>query len=157
MAIIPYGQRHLREWQMSNPLSLWLRVQGCTSIYAEVPFIIRTGYKAGTRHVDLIGVRSDGLIVAVEMKKSLCWGLMRQGISLRRAAALIYCAVDCRPTPGSVAEFAKCGLGVLTVRDGIVSVLLEAKLQTDSSNRERLKIEQGKLNGIAGLPVGRRP
>src|SRR5678816_3913229 len=72
---IPYNERTLREWRMSDPLSSWLRRSGCSSVYAEVPFVLRVGYKAGTRHIDLVGICGD-LLVAVEMKKSLCCCLL---------------------------------------------------------------------------------
>lgn len=138
---------------MSAPLSSWLRSVGCTSVYAEVPFVLREGPKAGTRHIDLIGIAGD-ILVAVEMKKSLCWSLMRQGISLQRAIPIVYCAVSCRPIRSSIDEFRRAGLGILIVQKDLVSEFCPPRPSKQLTEQQKLKIEKGVLNGIAGLPTG---
>jgi hypothetical protein len=107
--------RELREMQLSAPVTAWLESQGLT-VYAEIPY--------HGRCVDHAGLSEDRVVI-VELKQCLSRTVMLQLGSGTTITPWCYAAVASKPSKASLDLFARCGLGVLSVRDGAVKVLLE--------------------------------
>jgi hypothetical protein len=136
--------KNLHEYLMSTPITEWLKSSGLT-VYSEIPWF--------NRMVDLVGSNGE-VVIAVEMKKSLCYGLLIQCLPLQAATREVYAAVPCVPTKASMAEFGRYGIGILSVKDGDVSVLLSPNSLYAPSESFAIQVAGLESGGIAGLPTG---
>lgn len=105
-----------REAELSAPVEAWLRARGY-EVYVEVPF--------SYRNVDMVGAK-DGRIIAVELKTSLSRGVLYQSSRLTIGAHEVYAAVGTKPRQAGVDRCYRCGVGVLSVRDGKVDRVAES-------------------------------
>lgn len=104
------------ESDLSKPVSDWLTAQGFTP-YAEVQF---PGDHRG--NIDLIGKRGTE-VIAVELKRSLTRSVVHQAYMCGLITDQRYAAVGTRPSKAGVAQCRKVGIGLLSVRNGVVDVV----------------------------------
>jgi hypothetical protein len=103
----------MKESDLYAPLKAWFEAQGYR-IVAEVPMIHQT--------IDAVAIR-DGVVVAIEMKLCLTEAVIRQGSLAQTVADKVYVAVGTNPRAASVVEAKRYGLGVLSIRGGVVTIL----------------------------------
>ncbi len=117
-----------REAKLAAPVAAWLETKGLT-VYAEVPIMYR--------NVDMMGIRKGcseneiSGIVMVELKTSLTISVRRQTGILQLITPNVYCGVGTNPNRSSIAACQKRGLGILSIRNGVVVVVLEPSRQID--------------------------
>lgn len=129
----------MKEVDLSEPVKLWLESRGYEP-YAEIQFLYKTP--------DWLGLhKEDGTAIAVEMKRSLTRGVIRQAYSLNLACEFVFVAVGTRPRQSGVDQCAKQGIGVLSVVDGAVQVVLESK------PKDRFPVESWKKKLIERLAL----
>lgn len=142
------------ECDLSKPVSDWLVSRGFTP-YAEV------GLPYDTRVIDLVGRKGDELI-AVELKRCLTRTVIHQTYICDLFTDQRYAAVGTRPNENGTAICRRHGIGLLSIRDGQVNVILnprpsEAVAGSDSIRQnwqQRLiaALDQMEPFGIAGMP-----
>lgn len=106
------------ETDLSEPVTLWLESRGYTP-YAEVA---EPGHFS--RFIDLVG-RKGRELVCVELKTSLTKGVIHQAATLELITPLRYAAVLTQPRRSGIERCRKLGLGLLVVREGELSVVIE--------------------------------
>jgi hypothetical protein len=135
---------------MSEPVSNWLRSKGLEP-YAEV------SPKYWMRGIDLIGWDGADRIVAVELKRSLTSGLIRQGYHCKGITEESYVAVMSEPRSTGVDRCKKMGIGILKVDGAIVIEILAPLIKGVKGCDWRVDslIETMKRSipgGVGGLP-----
>ena len=135
-----------RETALSAPVCRWLQDRDLT-VYCEVP--------VQGCCIDIVATGPSDLLVAVEMKLSLSWTVLRQAILAQNFADESWCAVPTKPRSLVIAKHH--GVGILRVSETGVAVVLGAdrdahkpflgsrKAITDTLSR----MEPG---GVAGRP-----
>lgn len=140
----------MKEVDLSEPVRLWLESRGYEP-YAEIQFLYKTP--------DWLGLRKeDGTTIAVEMKRSLTREVIHQAYTLNLACEFVFVAVGTRPRKTGVDHCERRGIGVLSVVDGAIQVVLESVTKGNFPSKswkgeliERLKLcEPG---GVAGKPT----
>lgn len=133
---------------MSEPLCNWLRGMDYVP-YAEVPD--RWNY----RRYDLVGIK-NGLIIVIEMKKSLTKGLILQARIGLHVADNVYCAVSTHPRNASIHRCRNLGIGVLEVRGDRVIEIIPSCIYTKTIESYRdVLLERTRTmvpGGLAGVP-----
>lgn len=134
----------LKEADLYPPLKAWLEAKGYR-VVAEVPMVFRT--------IDVIAVK-DGHVIAVEMKLCMTEGVLHQGVTAKLCSDSCYVAVGSRPR--SLEKAKQWGLGVLSIRDGKVEVLLEPGKNKETRVYYRdMAIEKAKhmpTDTVGGVP-----
>lgn len=137
-------ERICREAELYPAVKTWLESQGL-KVYPEVVVYYRP--------IDVLGV-SDREIVGVEMKTSLTKKVLYQATSLCLTCERAYIAVGTKPRSLEAAK--GLGVGILSVLDGKVEVLLESALTISPNkyNQESVREKCSKLtgDGVGGLP-----
>lgn len=135
-----------RETDLSDPVCAWLRSHGYT-VYCEVPIHGCT--------VDIVG-RSGIDLVAVELKLSLTWRVIRQAMIAQNWCRRSFVAVGTRPHIGMKEHAIKRhGIGILSVMGGRVEVLREAEPHTRNMPASLMRrLDEIDPGGVAGLPGG---
>lgn len=108
------------ESDLSQPVSDWLVSRGFTP-YAEVPVPYW-----GPRVTDLVGRKGTELI-AVELKRSLTRTVIHQTYICDLITDQRHAAVGTRPSQTGIDLCRKQGIGLLSVRNGVVSVILNPR------------------------------
>ncbi len=137
-----------RESEMSAPVSAWLTERGY-EVYSEVPSY---GYL-----IDLVGIKEAEAVevVAVEMKLSLTWKVLKQSLLNQLFADHLYCAVASQPRTGSLEKCESQGIGVLRVSDEVAE-LIAPRLNTHIFEAHRKLVlaclAEMEPGGTGGLP-----
>lgn len=144
------------ESDLSQPVSDWLAERGFTP-YAEVPVPYW-----GPRVIDFVG-RKDSELIAVELKRSLTRAVVHQTYVCNLFTDQRYAAVGTKPNAAGVERCRKVGIGLLSVVNGVVNVILNPRASGFATG-ERDLIRQDwvrKINdlldhaepfGVAGFP-----
>jgi len=113
----------MKEVDLSEPVRLWLESRGYEP-YAEVQFLYKTP--------DWLGLhKEDGTGIAVEMKRSLTRGVIRQAFTLNLACESVFVAVGTKPRKAGIEQCRRHGIGVLSVVDGKAQVIMESVRQNN--------------------------
>lgn len=108
------------ETDLSEPVSLWLISIGFTP-YAEIPFP-----HYGPRTIDIIA-RKDSELITVELKRTLTKDVIHQASLCDLITPRRYAAVSTVPRPAGIARCAHLGVGLLSIINSCVTVILEPK------------------------------
>lgn len=139
----------MKELELSEPVMQWLRDKGYVS-YVEVPMYKRD------RIIDIVACRDSELII-VELKKSLTKNLVFQAQDCQAFTSKVYCAIRTKPQRSNFELLEQKGIGLLSVKNGIIKVLLnpvEQKKAEHIKNSEFLKsviLDRLKPGGVAGI------
>ncbi len=109
----------MKETELAQPVATWLNKKGYI-VYSEIPALGRC--------IDIIGIK-DEKIIAVELKLNLTKEVIYQANTAGLVSHEAYVAVASKPRWRSVLKCEKAGLGVLSLRDGYVSVLAKSNLK----------------------------
>jgi hypothetical protein len=139
------------ETDLSEPISLWLINLGYTP-YTEVP----VPYCA--RRVDFIA-RKNSELLAIELKQTLTKAVIHQAYICDLITPLRYAAVGTLPRPAGIKRCSELGIGLLSVINQQVSVILEPEIR-HSIRRDRNHhpssihnlLDRTTPHGIAGRP-----
>lgn len=138
----------MKECDLAKPVMQWLESRGFTP-FGEVPWY--------NRAIDIVGISAES-VEAVELKCSLTKQVISQALLNQLTAHKSWCAVGTRPRKfdGRL----KLGVGLLSVVDGSVEVLVEAQLRPDLTSENRVRQIRGACHhkqphGEAGLPTMR--
>jgi hypothetical protein len=142
----------MAECDLSNPVSSWLESMGFTP-YAEVPF------PQSNHPIDLVG-RNGQEIITVELKVSLTKKLVHQAYMCDLITDRRYAAVSTKPKAKGISECERHGIGLLSVVDGKVNVILEPQEKFPATAWVRCKyataihknLDVMTPNGIGGVP-----
>lgn len=104
----------MKEADLYSAVKAWLEGQGL-KVYPEVPIFHRP--------VDVVGI-GEAVSVGVEMKRHMSRKVMYQASSLALCCDRSYIAVGSKPR--SIERAKEMGVGVLSIRNGVVEVLLES-------------------------------
>lgn len=142
------------ECDLSKPVSDWLLARGYTP-YAEV------GFPYDARVIDLVGRKGSDLI-AVELKRCLTRTVIHQTYLCDLITDHRYAAVGTRPSKVGVEICRKQGIGLLSVRDGVVSLILNPRpsqavrghdsIRVDWHSKVHRILDQMEPHGVAGMP-----
>jgi len=140
------------ETDLSQPISLWLTSLGFTP-YAEVAFP-----HYGPRTIDIIARKNSDLI-AIELKRTLTKEVIHQTYLCDLITPRRYAAVATVPRPAGIERCAQLGLGLLSVINGCITVILEPKERPNINHSENHypaaihKLLDAMIpNGVAGRP-----
>lgn len=144
------------ESDLSEPVSDWLVARGFTP-YAEVPVPYW-----GPRVIDLVG-RNGSELIAVELKRCLTRSVIHQTYICDLITDQRYAAVGTRPSQTGIALCRKQGIGLLSVRNGAVSVILNPRpsgfatgerdaIRQDWAKKINAVLDHAEPFGIAGMP-----
>lgn len=144
------------ESDLSKPISDWLVARGYTP-YAEVPVPYW-----GPRVIDLVG-RKGAELIAVELKRSLTRSVIHQTYLCDLFTDQRYAAVGTRPSQAGIDLCRKQGIGLLSVRNGAVSLVLNPRpsgfatgerdsIRQDWAKKMNALLDNAEPNGIAGMP-----
>lgn len=144
-----------RETELSDPVSGWLISLGFTP-YAEV-LLPKYG-----RQIDLIG-RKNQQLITVELKRSLTKHAIHQTATCDLITPDRYAAVATQPKPQGIARCSQLGIGLLSVTNNTVTVLLEPApspvrkdwTQTDYPSLIHKILDAMPPHGTAGHPCRR--
>jgi hypothetical protein len=118
---------HNLEAELIEPVKLWLRAQGCTTVVSELRFF--------DRGIDIYGIRSSRprTTFAIELKLTDWQRALQQAAVYQLCCDLSYIAMPIGPALSlDLAPFKQCGVGILMVRrDGTVGTLLESRKSTE--------------------------
>ncbi len=131
-----------RESDLSAPVSRWLEGRGYT-VYAEVPH-----YSSA---IDLVGWRGDEL-VAVELKLTLSHKVRYQAMLAQTCCDQCYVAVGTKPRRSSLEACREVGLGVLSLRRGLVILVAPNSRWLNEGAKRRMleQLETLEPGGIGG-------
>lgn len=142
------------ESDLSQPVSDWLVSHGFTP-YAEV------GFPYDARVIDLVG-RKDEELMAVELKRCLTRAVILQTYLCDLITDQRYAAVGTRPSQTGIEICRKRGIGLLSVRDGHVNLILNPRPSAAVQGRDFIRqdwhqkvhriLDQMEPHGIAGMP-----
>jgi len=142
------------ESDLSKPVSDWLAAKGYVP-YAEVAFP-----RDSARTIDIVA-RKDNELILVELKVSLTPSVISQTFMCDLITSQRYAAVGTRPTRKGIDRCRQVGIGLLSVRDGRVNVLLHPQI-TDDMGQGWVREDYSRLihetldrmtpNGIGGVP-----
>jgi len=140
------------ETDLSQPVSLWLTSLGFTP-YAEIPFPHYC-----PRTIDIIA-RKDSELIAVELKRTLTKDVIHQTYLCDLITPRRYAAVATVPRAAGIERCAQLGVGLLSVINGCVTVILEPKERPNIDHSENhypaaihKALDQMIPNGLAGRP-----
>lgn len=143
------------ESDLSKPVSDWLTAKGFTP-YAEVPFPTD-----GARTIDIVG-RKGTELVAVEMKRSLTNAVIHQTYMCDLITDQRFAAVGTKPRQKAIERCRKVGIGLLSVREGVVNLILQPREIIAVAGQEWLRESYAKPvhatldrmtpNGVGGVP-----
>lgn len=111
----------LREAELAAPVAAWLKAAGYT-VYSEVPVYY------GATAIDLLGKKGDDLIT-VELKMTWSKGLKYQAHRHTLISENTYAATPTKPSQKTIEMFTKSGIGMLHVKNGLVSVIAKPLLK----------------------------
>lgn len=80
--------------------------------------------------IDLVGRRSDHSLIVVELKRCLTQSVIHQAFIADLITNERYAAVGTRPSAKGIAACAKLGIGLLSITNDTVSVLLPPRTST---------------------------
>lgn len=142
------------ESDLSRPVSDWLVARGFTP-YAEV------GFPYDARVVDLIG-RKDDELIAIELKQCLTRAVIHQTYLCDLITDQRFAAVGTRPNSIGIDICRRRGIGLLSVRNGVVNLILNPQpspfvgehnsIRLDWQRRVHKVLDQMEPHGIAGMP-----
>lgn len=142
------------ESDLSKPVCDWLTARGFTP-YAEVEF------PRDNRTIDLVA-RKDADLIAIELKRSLTRSVIRQAFLCDLITDQRYAAVATRPSQKGIDQCRRSGIGLLSVRDGVVNVILQPRevetikeqswIRNDYASNIHRILDRMEPNGIAGVP-----
>lgn len=105
----------MKEVELAKPVAEWMREQGYT-VYAEVPWF--------SRCIDFVGVK-NAEILCIELKTTLSRHVLCQATICQLITEQAYVGIGTQPRKGSIELCKKYGLGILSVKDGQVTRVVE--------------------------------
>lgn len=120
----------MKETELAKPVADWMRSLGYI-VYAEVPLFGRC--------LDFVGIR-EREVVCVELKTSLTKHLVWQACMNQLITTEGYVAVGTSPRKTSIDLCKKYGLGVLSVKNSNVSVVLRPTLRYEPMSGHRKQL-----------------
>jgi len=145
----------VRESDLSKPVSDWLISRGFVP-YAEVPFP-----HDGPRTIDIVG-RKDSDLITVELKRSLSRGVIHQTAVCDLITNQRYAAVGTRPSQKGIDRCRQLGIGLLSIRDSAVSVIVQPRSREEVEGQEWMRanyadrvhrsLDRMRPHGTGGVP-----
>ncbi len=120
----------MRETELAKPVADWMRSQGYT-VYAEVPLFGRC--------LDFVGIKERN-IICVELKISLTKYLIRQAYTNQLITTEVYVGVGTKPRKTSIDLCRKYGLGVLSVKNNTVTIMLKPTQRYEPMSGQRKQL-----------------
>ena len=120
----------IRETDLAKPVADWMRSRGYT-VYAEVPLFGRC--------LDFVGIK-EMEVVCVELKTSLTKYLVRQAYTNQLVTTEVYVGVGTKPRNTSIELCKKYGLGILSVKNGSVIVVLKPTIRYEPMSGQRKQL-----------------
>ena len=108
----------MKETDLAQPVANWMEERGYT-VYSEIPPGIRGGC------IDMVGLK-NGKLLAVELKINLTKNVIYQANSAGLCCHEAYAAVSTKPQIKSIEKCGKIGIGLLSVKNNSVDVVINA-------------------------------
>lgn len=120
----------MKEIELAKPVADWMRSRGY-AVYAEVPSLGRC--------LDFVGIKGTD-VICVELKTSLTTYLIRQACTNQLVTKEVYVGVGTKPRKSSIDLCRKYGLGVLSVKNNKVILVIEPTLRYEPWSPRRKQI-----------------
>lgn len=146
----------MRESDLAAPVADWLEAQGYV-VYSEI------------FDIDMVGMNDKDELIVVELKLYATTDKSRKRNKRQATSVLlqaqrsiiytsqVYAAVATKPRKKSIDRFKDCGVGLLSVRDNKVNIILEPELRIDPMQKLKQQMVESLHKftpcRVAGIPT----